>query len=147
VRKWRPLHREGEGNMAVRFVLHHIADNDAPTVASELNKLVMGGLCQVTSRYVEDLEPFKENSHPHPPSRYVNGRRDKGISSDELVEQIIYTAPEPVTMGEITEEMVAQGFAPTSASGTISRLKKDNKIIQLPNFRYAAVNKEEQGED
>jgi hypothetical protein len=64
-----------------------------------------------------------------PKKRYTNGFRNKGISGEELLLQILANK-KPVHYDIIVNQFVSNGFARNSASPVISRLLKENRIIR-----------------
>jgi hypothetical protein len=73
------------------------------------------------------MTPHSETSGKKTP-RYVDGKRNKGISANELVLQTLVTGP--TTYEQLAQRFVDKGFAKTSLSPTLSRLIKDKQVIE-----------------
>lgn len=83
---------------------------------------------------------------PRPPAHhpqqkafhYVGGKRNKGITAEELVMQVLNTSPEPiVSRTDLQTEFVKHGFAKTSISNPLSQLTRDKRIVHVGEGLYA----------
>lgn len=78
------------------------------------------------------------NIHSH---SYVNGKRNKGISGEDLLIQILDSDPfKAWSSEEIAERFVENGFAPQSLSSYLSRARQNGKIESLGN-QYHSIKK------
>lgn len=69
---------------------------------------------------------------------YVGGKRNKGITAEELVMQVLNTSPEPiVSRTDLQTEFVKHGFAKTSISNPLSQLTRDKRIVHVGEGLYA----------
>ena len=59
-------------------------------------------------------------------SRYVNGRRSKGIASDDLIIETLRSGP--ATLDELKRAFTHHGFAATSAGVVVSKMLRDGRI-------------------
>lgn len=67
-----------------------------------------------------------KTDEPAPKNRYINGKRDKGISGIDLVLKTLQGCAS--TLPTLTKIFVAQGFAETSVSSVISRLLDEGRV-------------------
>ena len=81
--------------------------------------------------------PIKEDSIAPPPAQartlhYINGKKDKGISSEALVLECINSEPKRSWTGnELGEIFVKRSFARTSWASATSNLVKAGKIRRV----------------
>jgi hypothetical protein len=70
--------------------------------------------------------------------RYANGKRDKGITGEELALQILTRNKDMkfTLMSTIRSEFVNKGFAPTSASAAISTLVSKGRARRIGDDQY-----------
>ena len=64
-------------------------------------------------------------------SRFHGGKRDKGISGEELVLQTLGSSDRVFTATEISNAFVQHGFAGNSSSPVLSRLAASGKVRAL----------------
>jgi hypothetical protein len=69
-----------------------------------------------------------------PPSRYVNGRRNKGVGGAELILETLRGGA--ATVDELKRTFTHSGFSPTSVSPCLSRLLRDKRVQHAMHGRY-----------
>lgn len=79
--------------------------------------------------------PAKMNGH-----RYAGGRRNKGISGQDLVLKVCRAYRRPVSVEEMRAEFVKAGFAESSWSPVVSKLEVAKRIERGDNG-YIALRK------
>jgi hypothetical protein len=77
---------------------------------------------------------------PKKKMQYAGGRRNKGISGEDLALSIFKEAKkagQQFVLGSVIEkQFVARGFAPTSATSTLSLLVRAQKVRRLGDDKY-----------
>jgi hypothetical protein len=69
-----------------------------------------------------------------PASRFVNGKKDKGISGEALVEAVLRSGP--ADLDELRHTFEHRGFAVSSAAPTVSRMLKAGRIRRGMHNRF-----------
>lgn len=84
-------------------------------------------LTEYVTPYIVKMEPIIQEAAPEPPKPfYVNGKRKKGISADQLVADSLQKKPlTPQELGDIFE---GWSFARGSASPAVHRLAQAGKV-------------------
>lgn len=81
----------------------------------------------------EESEPEKERNHG-----YANGKRNKGISGVDLAVETLRSANRVFTFTEVARVFQDRGFAPNSASPSLTMAVKENRAIALGGGKYCA---------
>lgn len=68
--------------------------------------------------------------------RYVNNRRNKGISGNELIEKL-FRARRVRTTTELTKEFISAGFSQNSMSPRLAALTASGKVGRIAEGKYA----------
>lgn len=93
------------------------------------------GAVSAIARAVEGLAAVERVEAAPPEKRrrqgYANGKRDKGISGEDLMMQLLTEASAPVRNHDIKEMFELHGFAPSSASPVLAELKTRG-VIESP---------------
>jgi hypothetical protein len=85
-----------------------------------------------------DVMPHTELPKPSRNFRFANGIRNKGISAEQCVLNILGASGGPKTVKEVGELMAYHGkFAPTTSSPTLFNLRKQGTVMRLVDGRYA----------
>jgi len=79
-------------------------------------------------------EPVSEPEGPR--SRYLNGKKDKGIHGETLVLKVLVDRAVH-TAADLQKAFEANGFAPHSYSASVSRLVKAGKVQRVGDKLYA----------
>ena len=120
----------------VYAVTLHVTENNLGTVLSALSG---------SSTLVSVVPTQKTAAHPNGPSsssssadssalvqhHYTNGKRNKGISGEELALEVLNSSERVFTLGEISNAFVQRGFAGNSSSPVLSKLASAGKVRAL----------------
>jgi hypothetical protein len=68
------------------------------------------------------------------PTRFVNGKKNKGVSGENLVIETLRSGS--ADLSELKRVFTHRGFAPTSASPTLSRMMRDGEVERGPHGRF-----------
>jgi hypothetical protein len=71
---------------------------------------------------------------PKTPTRFVGGKKNKGISGESLVTETLRSGS--ADLSELKRVFAHRGFAPTSASPTVSKMLRDGDIERGPHGRF-----------
>jgi hypothetical protein len=67
---------------------------------------------------------------------YVDGKRNKGISGEDLLLEVLGRAPRPFTHKELEDAFQARRFSPNSVNPNIHRLLAAEKIRRVGTSSY-----------
>jgi hypothetical protein len=109
-------------------VLLHVRESQISTVLSALTG----------SSTLVSVSPTKETAEKPANgfSRFVGGKRNKGITGYDLGSQIFKDLKRVMTTSELANLFAGHGFAKNSISPVLARLVKENKIKKLGGGKY-----------
>lgn len=115
--------------------LFHVAENNLGTVLSTLSG--SANLVSVTpTEKAVTTQRASPKVHPDRESFYVGGKRNKGISGEDLVLQVLGSDNRVFDSAEVRSKFVQNGFAANSAYSTLSKLASEKKIRALGNSKF-----------
>ena len=114
----------------VYAVLLHIDEKNLPTVLS-----AVAGSATLVSVTATIQEPAVEKATPRE-FHYAHGKRDKGISGEDLVLEVLAQAGKPVTLTELEAAFVERRFSHNSVSPIIHKLLAAEKIRRVGTGSY-----------
>lgn len=119
--------------MAVKIyaVLLHVSEKDLGTVLSAL-----GGSSTLISVTATQESAAHPNKSPTKNFHFHGGKRNKGISGEDLALQVLGSSDRIFNMSEINHAFVQHGFAGNSASPVLSRLASVGKVRALGAGRF-----------
>lgn len=83
---------------------------------------------------IVEVRALEEPAPAKPPKfRYVNGKKNKGISGRDLLLEILSKYKRPVSRDALSREFVSRGFAANSLSPTISALVHEGEVDRAKN--------------
>jgi hypothetical protein len=124
-------------------VLLHVTGSMLPTLLSLIEDHDIR-LVQVSD--LADAEPLPPSPPPAPrvaTSRFVGGKRDKGIDGKTLVVQVLQSGP--ADLAELKRAFSHRNFAAASVAAYVSRMLRDGLIRRAAHGRYALNNSEPGG--
>lgn len=104
-------------------VLLHVDEKQLPTVLGVL----AGNAKLVSVTPTEEAKAEKKKKQQH----YVDGKRDKGISGEDLLLQAIAKEQRAFTIKELEEVFLAHRFSGNSVSPVLNRLIQAEKIRKV----------------
>lgn len=112
-------------------VLFHVRAKELPTVLSVVEKSAT--LISVTPTEETKAPPEKKRQH------YVNGKRFKDISGQDLVLQTLAEHKGVCDIIQLSKAFVSHDFAADSYSSAVTYLIKEGKVRRLERSRIALV--------
>lgn len=70
-------------------------------------------------------------------SRFVSGKKDKGISGKDLLEQLLSSSNRAFSITEIVDEFKKHEFAPSSGYNVTATAVREGRVRALSGGRYA----------
>jgi hypothetical protein len=80
---------------------------------------------------------------PKTPTRFVGGKKNKGISGESLVTETLRSGS--ADLPELRRVFTHRGFAPTSASPTVSKMLRDGDIERGAHGRFRLTSRATNG--
>jgi hypothetical protein len=118
----------------VYAVLFHVSEDHLGTVLSTLSGA--STLVSVTPTEKTVNKRASPKVHPDRETFYVGGKRNKGISGEDLVLQVLGSANRVFDSAEVRSKFVQHGFAANSCYSTMSKLVSEKKIRALGNSKF-----------
>lgn len=111
-------------------------------VTLRVSSLVLPTLLQVIDRTrgiaLTSIAVMAETAPETPaaprPSRYAGGKRDKGITADALLLELL--SERGRTMAQLEDEFFKRGFARNTASPQVSKKMKEGGIVRTGSIPY-----------
>lgn len=114
--------------MTVYAVLFHVDDKKLATVLGALQ-----GSAQLVSVTPTEVEAPKATKEQY----YVGGKRNKGISGQDLVLKVLGSAKRPFTNEELGKAFIENGFAEHSYSPSLTELVRAEKVVSAGRGTWA----------
>lgn len=76
-------------------------------------------------------------------SRYVNGKHDKGIEAEDLVSELM-SSGRVMSVKEVAREIAKRGFATSTASAVLSKMKVKGTIQHVGSAMYQKTTTKDQ---
>lgn len=79
----------------------------------------------------------KIGEHTGVKHRYAGGKKNKGISAEDLVIKLLSAKKTPTSFAVLQQGLVEVGFSPNSLGATLSRMKNEGKVVKVGNSDWA----------
>jgi hypothetical protein len=111
----------------VYLVTLHVGEKELPTILGA----IAGSAKLVSVTPTEEAKaPVKKDQH------YVDNKRNKGISGEELALQVLSREPRAFHIKELEAAFDKHRFSPTSVPPVLNRLVTDEKIRKVGTGSY-----------